>query len=275
MKKLIFVILGFFIMSAFTTPINEESLNNLKNALQESKQEQDGLDLELFQAVARGDIGEVEALLAEGANPNARMDWGKNEDFPVIFLAISKKNPAIVKVLSSKGSDVNIEYEEETPLFFTINNTKYNQEDLNANEIVRNLLRFGKPKADIYKVYDFESFSGTILTLAVQKRQFKIIDTLLLRGSGKLADMQSPSNGYTALMYAIDEHDLKLVNSLLLYKFDLRVRDNEDRNAVKVAQDNIDELTERLKENPNDNNLKETLKQAKLIKQALQRDLAR
>ena len=30
MKKLIFVILGFFIISAFTFPINEEELNKLK-----------------------------------------------------------------------------------------------------------------------------------------------------------------------------------------------------------------------------------------------------
>ena len=274
MKKLMFIVLGLFVMSVFTMP-TEEDLNNLKNTLQESKEERDGLDAELFQAVNNGDNDEVDILLAEGANPNARMNLGGEEDMPVIFLAISKKFPGIVKSLANRGADVNIDYEEETPLFFAINNTEYDQEDPVNLEIVRNLLRFGKPKVDLYKLYDFDSFSGSVLILAVQKRQFKIIDALLMRGGRKLADMQSPATGYTALMYAIDGHDLKMVNSLLLYKFDLGVRDNDGRNAMKVAQDNIDELTEQLKTNPDDSNLKDALKQAKSIKQALQRDLVR
>jgi ankyrin repeat protein len=273
MKKLMFIVLGFFVMSAFTSPINKEEMNNLKNTLQEAQQEKEDLDADLFAAVDKGDNEEVNNLLEQGANPNARMDWGEFEDIPVLFFAISKKFPTIVDSLVSKGADGNMEYQEETPLLFTINNTEYDVEDNDSYDIVRALVRHSK--ADIFKVYDQESFSGTILTLAVQKRQFKIMDFLLLRKNGKLANIQSPSNGYTPLMYAIEENDLELVKHLLWYKFDLSIRDNNGRTAVQLAQENIDQLNTLVNSSEDNSEAKELLSQAKAIKQALKKDLAR
>jgi ankyrin repeat protein len=68
------------------------------------------LDKELFQAVAKGDIGAVRVLLTNGADLEAKDDRG---DTPMI-VAAGNHNVAAVKLLLEKGADVSARnnYEE-------------------------------------------------------------------------------------------------------------------------------------------------------------------
>ncbi len=68
------------------------------------------LDKELFQAVAKGDIGAVRVLLANGADLDAKDDRG---DTPLI-VAAGNHNIAAVKLLIAKGADISARnnYEE-------------------------------------------------------------------------------------------------------------------------------------------------------------------
>ncbi|MFZ0535804.1 MAG: ankyrin repeat domain-containing protein [Candidatus Sulfotelmatobacter sp.] len=67
-------------------------------------------DKELFQAIAKGDIGAVRVLLANGADLEAKDDRG---DTPMI-VAVNDHNIAMVKLLLEKGADVSVRnnYEE-------------------------------------------------------------------------------------------------------------------------------------------------------------------
>jgi ankyrin repeat protein len=72
------------------------------------------LDKELFQAVAKGDIGAVRVLLANGADLDAKDDRG---DTPLI-IAVGNHNVAAVKLLIEKGADISARnHYEETALF--------------------------------------------------------------------------------------------------------------------------------------------------------------
>ena len=72
------------------------------------------LDKELFQAVAKGDIGAVRVLLANGADLDAKDDRG---DTPLI-IAVGNHNIAAVKLLIEKGADISARNNyEETALF--------------------------------------------------------------------------------------------------------------------------------------------------------------
>ena len=62
MKRLIFIALCFFIMSAFTSISEEKELNKLKNTLQKVEQEKENLDAQLFQAISQCTSKKVEFL---------------------------------------------------------------------------------------------------------------------------------------------------------------------------------------------------------------------
>ena len=60
------------------------------------------LDRQLVDAAGRGDLGAVEALIAAGADPNARMDG-----YPALQLAVRDGTVEVVEALLAAGADVN------------------------------------------------------------------------------------------------------------------------------------------------------------------------
>ena len=85
MKKLMLVALGFFVMSAFTVPVNKEDFKELQTTLEKTKQTQDGksydnplYDLSPFcYASAVGDTSDeyynkLKNMIKEGANINLK-----------------------------------------------------------------------------------------------------------------------------------------------------------------------------------------------------------
>ena len=60
------------------------------------------LDRRLVDAASRGDLGAVEALIAAGADPNARIDG-----YPALQLAVRDGTVEVVEALLAAGADVN------------------------------------------------------------------------------------------------------------------------------------------------------------------------
>jgi ankyrin repeat protein len=73
----------------------------------------------LIQAIDRGDLARVEALLASGADPN---DHGRDH-FAAVHAAAAKGNTRIAKALLRAGADINLRdkhLQERTPLFYAV-----------------------------------------------------------------------------------------------------------------------------------------------------------
>ncbi len=62
------------------------------------------LDNQLIQASKKGDVVQVKALLAKGANVNAR---GKNDETP-LMVAAKAGNTETMQILIDKGADLNV-----------------------------------------------------------------------------------------------------------------------------------------------------------------------
>jgi ankyrin repeat protein len=245
MKKLVFIALGFFVMSAFTnTAAEKKELSKLTNSLQAAQQENANLDVKLFSAIDSGTSEEVYNLLKRGANPDARMDWGNEKNIPAIFFAISRKNPIIIDVLlmvsrneegRGKGADCAIEYQGETPLSYAI---LHNVSDA---KIIMYLINDGK-NTDIYKVYNngYSGTNGTVLTEAVNQNIYGyIFNFLLVKGGNKLADIRQPRTGNTPLMMAINSGNIMFVQTLLKYNVNLTLKNNEGKTALVLAKEKL------------------------------------
>ena len=121
-------------------------------------------DMSLTEAVAMGDINQVQALLAQGADINQknRMGWTP------LHTAIQKQNKELVELLISKGADLNSKNNRgQTPLFVAI--------DMGQKEMVQLLISKG---ADVNVMVGSEN----ALTLARRKRYTEIADIITQNG---------------------------------------------------------------------------------------------
>jgi ankyrin repeat protein len=67
--------------------------------------DQAALDHQLFQAIAKGDMGALRVLLDNGADIEARNEHGETP----LFTAVDNHNPEMVKLLLEKGANVSAE----------------------------------------------------------------------------------------------------------------------------------------------------------------------
>lgn len=76
----------------------------------------------LFTAAAKGDIGELKSLLAEGININEKNEKGET----ALMLAAFNNRIKFAKLLLEKGADVNMKDEDgHTALFFALKRGKF------------------------------------------------------------------------------------------------------------------------------------------------------
>ena len=62
---------------------------------------------QLYQAVKDGDITKVKDLLGEGADPNHQLYWSEEwKSYPPLHIACGEGNLDMVKILVSKGADI-------------------------------------------------------------------------------------------------------------------------------------------------------------------------
>ena len=137
MKKLLFVFLGFFILTAFNM-FNEEDLNALRNGIEEAKQDQDNIEEDLCMAAKTGDEATFFDLFFDSPKRAKTICVINGRNVPIIIVAAKYKdnNTAILRQLFISGKRENINIVEMpdddgfTPLMWAvaydnIENVKY------------------------------------------------------------------------------------------------------------------------------------------------------
>lgn len=151
MKRLLFIFLGLFILSAFNV-FNKEDLNALKNTLEEAKQDQGNIEEELCLAARRGDKKTFFNLFFHSPNREKTICNINGRNMPIIIVAARYKdgNEAILRELlisgHKSGNKAIVEMRDDdgfTPLmwavsFGNIENVKYLVEVGGANVNAKN-----------------------------------------------------------------------------------------------------------------------------------------
>ena len=226
------------------------------------------LNSELYQAVLVQDVGEINKLIAAGANPN-HLENGR----PLLGWAAQNGNVEVVKALIDAKGDVNVADVGigHTPLMRAI--------ETQQSAIVQVLLKAGaNPNA---KASDGE----TCLEMAVQSRKPEIVSALVAAGvdvkyvspEGDSAALAAAQNGmegsveiirilgkaksnmdasnaaYTPLSYAVEQGNVELVKALLESGANPNALTASGRAPLFIAADNkeITELLLTAKADPN------------------------
>jgi len=175
----------------------------------------------LVNAAIDGNLAEVQALIAKGADVNAK---DAKDRFALMGASVNG-HPKVVQALLAKGADVNEEYKGETALMMsTIVEGNF--------EVVKVLLAGG---AD---VNDQNKEGITALMMASIKGNFEMVKLLLAGG----ADVNAKSNdGSTALSIASDSGHTQIVQ--LLKRAGAREHDEISRKLFCVIKcDNAESL---------------------------------
>lgn len=151
---------------------------------QNPKQE---LNDKLFEATRVGDAAAVEALLAKGADVNARYRYGTT----ALFKAAERGHVEVVKVLLAHGADVTVQdtFYHETAMGWALQN--------NRNEVVRLLLEKDKASAD------------SVLMNGVREGNKDLVQIALAAGTIKAETLTS------ALVAAMDDKDKTEITEIL------------------------------------------------------------
>ena len=166
------------------------------------------LDRQLVEAAADGDLGAVEALIAAGADPNARIDG-----YPALQFAVRDGTVEIVQALLAAGADVNA-FGEWVPGCCQDRDTALHQ-----------AVRYWDVCAD----RDFGHCS----------ERAEVIQVLL--GAGADVDAREKLGGWTPLHAAANEAGWSEVSEMLLMLLDAgadpnaRTEDDRDRTPLHLA----------------------------------------
>jgi uncharacterized protein len=215
------------------------------------------VDAALFKAIGAKDLKAVGECLARGANPNAMdkmklyPDSGSPEQDTALSLAVRGRSIDIVKLLLSKGADVNIPVRI---LFTTI--VSYRLVDSKGEEL---------SGSDVSHT-PYDGYSP--LMLAVKNGDADIVALLLQRGAdAKYRGQPNYENPFSlvdgmkdsALPLAIaeDKNTLKIVGLLLSSGAEVDIRDEKDATPLMTASSKGDQaLAELLIKNKADVNAK-------------------
>ena len=238
MKKLIFVALGFFVMSAFTVPVNKEDFKELQTTLEQVKQAQDAKsynnpnhDLSPFcYASAVGDTSDeyynkLKNMIKKGANINLK-NCGEKGRTPLMYGIIHRDNKSmrVIKLLVSNGADVNMQSDlGETPLIAAAS--------LGYLDVVKYLVGEGNnfDKAEV-NAQSNNQYGVTALMQAAQEGHLDVVKYLVGEGNNfeKAEVNKQDKNGETALTVAAQNGHLDIVKYLVENPFDkAKVKEDE------------------------------------------------
>ncbi len=179
-------------------------------------QAQRASDQDLIEAAKNGDTATVQRLLTEGADPNARNNYG----LAALILAAAHGHTATVEALLAKGADPNAGAG-------TVGTALMWAALYGHPAIVQALLAQGAdPNAKL-------SNGGTALMVAARYGQTAIVQALLAQGADPNAKL---SNGWTALMGAASNGDPAIVQALIAKGADLYAENKAGETALGLAE---------------------------------------
>jgi ankyrin repeat protein len=195
---------------------------------------------DIITAVNRGNLEELNALLAKGVDPNTKV--GKET---ILALSIDGKNPEIIKsLINAKGIKVNEWNIESMPGL----SWKYTalMKAVAYPEIVKHLIDKGAlldlqdDKID-WEGKLHESGGFTALMLAAGAPNFTYTETArILLDKGAKVNIQSKL-GYTALMFAV--HNTELVNMILAKNPNIDLQNKGGESALMLSAGKYTEVT--------------------------------
>lgn len=177
---------------------------------------------DLVLALEDGDKSKAKALLARGADANARSKDGET----VLMIAAANGHLDLVKELISAGADVNAKGPDGyTALMYALSGDQ--------EEIVQILLENG---ADV----NAKTGSGlTVLILAASLRKSDLVKYLLAKGADPNAET---SYGETALMMASANNLADAVKALLTAGANVNAKNADGETALMLAGNSLDVL---------------------------------
>jgi ankyrin repeat protein len=168
----------------------------------------------LMWAAAHGNTSFVEALIARGANVNARTSYGRSS---ALTVSAQKGHARVVRVLLERGAEVNRNGE-----------ALVEAARRGHREVVRELLNHGM---DI----NSKTYSGTTaLIAAAHEGHGDLVELLLAKGAGVNA---KGSFGRTALIEAAIRGDTGIVHALLARGAQVNDKGDDGRTALIWAAD--------------------------------------
>lgn len=187
---------------------------------------QDALNQALLSAVTSVNLGEVERLLENGANPNAKSADGS----PALKLALQKNEAMIAQVLVEKGADPNI-FINIVDQEYSLQLTPLHYASLKGNASLAEVLLKHKANVDIR-----DRWGSTPLHMAVLDNHPRIIELLCRNHANtNLKDR----DGETPLHLLAQNYRSQSLEEIseILFKYGAKPneRDNEDLTPLLLA----------------------------------------
>jgi ankyrin repeat protein len=193
---------------------------------------------DLFAAIDRNSIDEVEALLSGGADPNVALS------IPPYWLpleaAIEQEEHGgtsgqalnMVQLLIDHGADVNAWDREHhlTPLLKAM--------DFENRDVIQALIRAGADPNETNRE------GLTSLKWAVSRNDVELVDLLLRHGAARTIDMQSGIYTRTALQMAARRLNLPIIRLLLQAGADTEAVDEDSRPARRRLPQRVENNAE-------------------------------
>ena len=209
------------------------------------------INQQLIEAVGRGDNGQVENLLARGAEVNTKDARGSTS----LMLACSNSQLQVAKLLVEKGADVNAtDKEERTALIIAVSQGNPQIVKLllekGADPIAKNnkgeaavILAADQGNSEVLKLLiekgaDVNAKDGkgkTSLIVAADRGNLEVAKLLVEKG----ADVSGArdSLGRTPLIVAAGQGNIEIVKLLLAEGADLYAKDNQAKTALDWASE--------------------------------------
>ena len=174
----------------------------------------------LLTATNKNNLELVKLLLKYGAKKT--IDTKNDYDFNPLNLAIADEHYDIAETLLKNGANPNILYKNNWTLLLSATNK-------NNIELVKLLLKYGAGKT----INENNNKLINALKIALSKEHHEIAKTLLENGANpNIKD----NNGWTPLMSAIKNGDVKIVELLLHYNANIYCRNNLGKSSLDFAE---------------------------------------
>ena len=184
------------------------------------------VDLELLNAVRRGQCREVEGLLKKKANPNARDDEGAT----ALIRAALVCEPRVLTLLLDRGADINAaDTQGRTPLVMAIERDPPDKDFAKRQVDVIKLLLSRKANPALK-----DADGNTVVHYAARQRNVDALKMML--AAGIPADARNKDGATPLFVAASDGREPQNVQALIAAGADVNAKDNYGRSVLAVTR---------------------------------------